>query len=1330
MMRKLYISIFLFFYLSVSASTDLKIISSTESYLLVEYTPVYSKIDTTVIDGNEFISVNILNGISRSARDIGLPNNQIRAFNVGVPSEFGNNIQVLNADYSIVKGKLIPVPFAENTEFSYHLEYKPDENYSSQRESELVTFGNYGQIRDLPVQTIKVFPIQFDAAANEIKLYKRIRFRINFSSTKGATTQITDKRMEGSVINFSTAKKWGVKSDKADRLNKISSVSSLNTGTWYKFTTPTEGMYKIDYNSLSAYGIDPSSVDPRTIRLYSNGGEQLSEYIALPRAEELNEIAIQVVGESDGKFDANDYIVFYGRSPDFWKFDNSSNKIIRNKHFYSQENYYFITAGGANGKRIAEKPSLNQTGAYQQSATTANVFKEDDRFNITKSGRIYVGDSFSSSSNTQTYLSTLTNVIPGSKIDYKISFVNYSDAPSIPLVSLQVSESGNQILSRNLFRISNYQDGWQNVFTTSYAGNLNGSMSTLKFVFNASSPVVSGYLDFFEIQYQSYLRASGDVLTFFSKDTTAIIEYNLSDFSNSAINLYDVTDFSNVKIVSGATISGGQLKFQASETEDNVSKYIAGTSSQLKSPINPVKIDNSNLRGDLAGTDFIIISNKLFKSQAERLRDYRSSASPNKISTKIIYIDEIFNEFSNGVQDPTAIRNFLKFAFENWQPRPFYVLFFGDGSYDYYNKEGFDNNFIPTYQTVESFNYVSAFPSDDYFVKVTGDMDTTFIDFGHGRININTAEQGEVIIDKIIEYETEQPKGLWRNKITLVADDGWTTEGDDGALHTRDSETLARSIIPSYFDQNKIYLAAYPIVNTGLGRRKPDVNVAIIDAVNNGTLILNFVGHGNRRTWAHERVFEREVTIPQFKNTEYFFMTAATCNFGEYDNPGVPSATEEMLLIEDRGMIGGFSASRPVYANQNAALNESFFSALLGERDSLNQPVRIGWAHWKSKHSTLGGSDNSEKFHIFCDPTLKLNMPQLQTKIDSINGQNLDLNVQLSALGNVKIDGKVIHSDSTVNLGFNGEAIISVFDSERNVSLKELSATASMVLQGGVIFRGRVSVTNGKFSAGFVVPKDISYDNKNGKVVAYVLNEDIDGVGFTNNILVGGTDSTVANDGSGPEIDIYYDSFEYENSYMVNPDFTLLVKLNDETGLNTTGTGVGHKLEGIINDNELSTLDLTNSFIGDLDSGGKSGSVEYKFTSLDIGDYNLKIKAWDVFNNSSIEESYFTVVNSDDIVLRDVVNYPNPFNSTTTFTFQHNLNSAINIKIKVYTVAGRLIKEIENDNILEKFVKVPWDGLDEDGSMIANGTYFYKLIVKAADGSFSENVLGKMAVIR
>jgi hypothetical protein len=287
-----------------------------------------------------------------------------------------------------------------------------------------------------------------------------------------------------------------------------------------------------------------------------------------------------------------------------------------------------------------------------------------------------------------------------------------------------------------------------------------------------------------------------------------------------------------------------------------------------------------------------------------------------------------------------------------------------------------------------------------------------------------------------------------------------------------------------------------------------------------------------------------------------------------------------------------------------------------------------------------------------------------------------------------------------------------------------------MVVQGGVIFRGRVSITGGKFNTSFTVPKDISYENKAGKVVAYIFNQNTDGVGFTRNIVVGGTDSTAVDDGNGPEIEIYYDDLSFESSYLVSPDFELLVHLEDETGLNTTGTGVGHKLEGILNEEVENPIDFTNFFIGDLDSGGKSGMIKYRFNSLDQGDYSIQIKAWDVFNNFASEESYFSVVNDDRIHIRDVVNYPNPFSSNTTFTFQHNLTMPINVKIKVYTIAGRLIKEIENNALLDKFVRIDWDGRDEDASLLANGTYLYKLVVESVDGSFKENILGKLAVIR
>jgi len=595
---------------------------------------------------------------------------------------------------------------------------------------------------------------------------------------------------------------------------------------------------------------------------------------------------------------------------------------------------------------------------------------------------------------------------------------------------------------------------------------------------------------------------------------------------------------------------------------------------------------------------------------------------------------------------------------------------------------------------------------------------------GIGRLCVTTKEEAEIVVNKIIEYETVLNKGLWRNRITLLADDGLTTEGNDRERHTSQSESLSKFSIPKSFERNKIYLSNFQTINTGLGRRKPDVNGTVIEAINNGTLIFNYVGHGNPDVWAHEIVFDRNISIPQLRNRDLFFLTAATCDFGKYDDPNVQSATEEMILLESAGMIGGLSAVRPVFSSGNHALNQVFYSYMLGDTDSLGFPIPIGKAYHKLKQQRTG--DNDEKFHLFADPLLRLNIPKLPIEITSINDSDITDTVNVKALSEVLIRGKVLNNKS-LDSDIDGEVIMTVFDSDRTIHLDDINY--DMTDQGGIIFRGRVTVENGKFAISFTVPKDISYENKNGKVIAYFLNDDIDGVGFTDKITVGGTDSSKTNDGKGPEIEILYDD-ESESSFLVNPNFKLRVKLRDETGLNTTGLGIGHKLEAILNDDEQNSIELTNYFVGDLNSGGKSGEVNYNFSSLEPGEYKIKINAWDVYNNFSSQEDYFTVVNEDELVIREVYNYPNPFSSNTFFTFQHNLSNALNIKVKVYTIAGRVIKEIESFNIEDKFVKIEWNGRDDDNDKISNGTYFYKLIVETVDGKYKENILGKMAVIR
>ena len=263
------------------------------------------------------------------------------------------------------------------------------------------------------------------------------------------------------------------------------------------------------------------------------------------------------------------------------------------------------------------------------------------------------------------------------------------------------------------------------------------------------------------------------------------------------------------------------------------------------------------------------------------------------------------------------------------------------------------------------------------------------------------------------------------------------------------------------------------------------------------------------------------------------------------------------------------------------------------------------------------------------------------------------------------------------------------------------------------------------------MPKDISYQNDTGKVVLYFSdNNNInDGLGYTKNIIVGGTDTTAVNNGIGPDIKIYFDDTTTTNPRLVSPTSTLIVKLNDPNGLNTTGTGIGHKLEGILNGNVNNPIDFTNDFTSDLNSNGKSGTINYKLNDLDPGNYSLNVIAWDVFNNSTTATSNFEVTNSNGLVIDDIYNYPDPFASNTTFTFQQNLGTAINVKIKIYTVAGRLIREIEGNGITSKFVKVDWDGRDQNGDLIANGTYLYKVIVHSVDGQYSQSALGKLAKI-
>jgi hypothetical protein len=1291
--------------LFLNAQTDIKVLYSNSNSITFEYTPEYFISDVN-INGSNFKNIELKNGLTDSNLPQNSPIIYKRFVNVAVPSEFGNTIQVQQYSSEIIKGKILVNKESFNNSNSFI-------NYNN----ELVSFGKFGNIRGLLVQSFILSPIEYDSENEEIKLYKKIIFSINFAG-ENKVSFLADNNLQDIVLNYNQALQWN---KTTSQKFKTTGSSPLATGKWVKIEIKEEGIYKIDRNTLTNLGFDVNSLDPRKIKIYNNGGYLLNEDPDSPRSNNLIENAIYVFGEEDGKFDNSDYILFYGRGVDFWEYNKTYKKILRNRHYYSKSNYYFITAEGTIGKRMGTTGVAGQNGNYSQTVSKAYAFYEEDKINLLKSGRMSFGDEFNATNNSKTYLTSLVNRVEGTPVNYKFQVVNFSTNS----VSFKVTET-NTTIYNNILRGATgwYSDGeLHTISATSNNPNLSENRSQLNLNFAINNSTQKAYLDFIEIEYQRYLKSANDEILFFSKDTTTSINYRVSNFSNSDIFVFDVTDFSNIKKIN-VNISAGDVLFTKDEVNGNVSKYIALCSSKFKAVTKFENVANSDILNDNSGGEYLIISSNKFKSIAEKYLNYRKYSAPYPITSKLVYVEDIFTQLNSGILDPTAIRDYIKYAYDNWNIKPFYVLLLGDGDYDYHNFEGYSANFVPTYQTELSLNEVFSYPTDDYYGRIVGGKTDLAIDVSIGRLPIRSVAQGELILDKIVKYENNNDKNLWKNLITLVADDGLTSSGDDGSIHTSQSERLARDFIPQYFDLNKIYLSAYPTVITGLGRRKPAVTEAIVNAVNNGTLILNYIGHGNPDVWAHEYVFERTSTIPLFRNEQQFFLTAATCDFGKYDDPVTQSATEEMIFMQNAGMIGGFSACRPVVSGENAALNNLFYSYLFSLNNGLVNTV--GRAYWQTKQTRFQAND--EKFHLFCDPYLRLAQPSKQVKIDSINGNSSTLLVDLKALGKGNVVGTVIDSLGNIDENFNGEGILTVFDSEKSLYLSDIQF--NMTLQGGVIFRGRVSVQNGRFSSNFIVPKDISYENKNGKIVVYVYSNENDGVGFTKNVKINGTDTTVVNDNKGPEIEIFADDLNYENAKLVKPDFNLLVKLFDETGLNTTGTGLGHKLEGIINDNVNNSVDFSNYFLGDLDSGGKSGIIKYRFTNLNEGDFKIKIKAWDVFNNFNEQETFFYVVKGDDLVITDLVNYPNPFAESTTFTFQHNLNEPINIKIKVYTIAGRLIKEIEEKFINDRFVKVYWNGKDEDNNTLANGTYLYKAIIETTDGRLKKNILGKLAIIK
>jgi hypothetical protein len=1326
---------------ATAPTTDVRILNSTTSSVVLEYTPRFTHIDTMTVDGRTCVRFNIAEGrATTTPEDHGIPDLRQRAVPLAFPTSGAATLRILAADYEDRRGiDLLPVPQIQFRDGMPDATiYAADEDAYGRAgftPSTVATVTAPAAMRSLLIGNIMIAPVQYDPVSRIARVYSRLVVEVTFAAGQTQTVEEADVAlMSKGVANVVTLTSLP---RVARTLRKTALVSSvLASGDWYRLAVTDEGIYRLDAAALSAMGINTATLDPRTIRIYGNGGKELSEGPGDTHPDDLVENAIYVEGESDGQFGSPDYVLFYGRSPRGWTYSASRKTWNHYINHYTETNYYWLTVGGARGKRMTDQPSSTMSPSVVVEKYTDLVAIEEEKVNKLSSGKDWYGQSISGPSGSFTHVSALPGLVANDIINYRYTLVAHDEtSPSFTV------REGTTVLGRYYIAPSSeasYQYANAGTFEASASSSLSSNASQLSVSFSSGSTSSEGWIDWVEIMYPRMLWGVSNVLHFRSPDASGIAEYLLQQFTAKPM-IFNVTDPANVRLVSGVT---GSYSFRDTLQTGTVKEYWATSVGAWKSVAGVQKMANQDLRGYASGADFIILTSEEFRSVAERIKTFREQPANGGLRSIVVDVANVYNEFGGGQPDITAIRDYLKYVYTHWTPRPTFVLFLGGASYDYKSILGTKSSYVPTWQSLESRHEISSYATDDYFAKFGQSNVPSLV---LGRITARTVREANTVVDKIIRYRQEGADDGWKMRILYVADDSWTSDGgeeSDGTMHSDDAETLSgRGFTPEEFEKKKIYIAEYPTVYNALGRRKPGAARDIIDQVNQGMLIVNYSGHGNPKVWAHESIFDVTTSIPPMVNANRLALfVLATCNFSQFDDPRNYTGSELLLNKADGGAVGVISASRKVYAVSNAELNQGTYQQMFS-RDTYGRLVVDRPATGLFRFKVVGGNSvNDQKYFYMGDPTTQLDFPRSYAMIDSINGERVDSvagdvrtsPVVMKALGHVTLSGTIRDAANRIDTTFNGVAQLRVNDASRAQLIVNFypGRNWSYTSTGGAIYRGENSVAKGRFHATFIVPKDISYADTTGRgrLVAYFSGGGVDGAGFTGLVRIGGTDTTAANDGSGPMMHIYMNSRSFRPGDVVTEAPTLLVDLRDSNGVNTSTAGIGHRIEAWINSSTQSK-DLTEHYTSALDDF-RAGTVEYPLSGLPSGKNTLRVRAWDSQNNSSVAETYFDVASSAQLSISDVFNYPNPFASETQFTFRQNLGEAVDVEVKIYTLAGRLIQSLHAVAPGDPMVRVPWDGRDRDGDTIANGVYLYKLVVRTTDGRFTSEALGKLTVLR
>jgi hypothetical protein len=1137
--------------------------------------------------------------------------------------------------------------------------------------------------------------------------------------------QNTVKRLKSFSYTFSNET-----SARANQLQNITSSvtnSVLASGTWFKFYVVKSGVYIINKSFLEELGINTTFLNPKKIKIYGSGGKMAPLNNNIPYPIDLEENAIQVIGENDGVFNDSDYALFYGEGVDNWSEENQTNINL-----YSSKAYYYINIDGADGKRMSTLIEPTEAATVTLTKYDDYHFHEVDLTNIGRLGRTWFGEDFSNDDD-QSFIFNIPNISTTDPLDIRIHVGGKSFAETKFNVKLN-----NQNLGSGQIIVPAIDDGIEATHATLIATATATPLINVNLKYdNSGVPTSKGHLDFINIKSKSNLKGFGKQYRFqynLASSSTGVVAYQFST-ANNIKEIWEITDIYNVSKLQ----NNNQSNFSFKSNLGSERKFIVYDANDLYIPLKDAqsRIFNQNLKGtvfknsqgNFQDVDYLIITPFALGTQAEKLAKFHRTYS--QLSVKVVFLENIYQEFSSGKQDIAGIRNFVKYVYQNASTpskKVKYLNLFGDASFDFKDRIPNNTNIVPIYLAVDSYSAgESSFASDDFFTFMdNNEGNSGSPDIAVGRMLVSSATQAEQMINKIIQYHDLKSYGNWRNNYVAISDD---TDKDSDITLQENQNDLTDVIYAqkTFLNFRKILLDSYQQEASAGGNRYPKAREEIRNSFERGALVFNYLGHGGEDGLTAERIWDKFDGY-NFNNTyRYPLFITLTCDFSKFDNPYRPTAGEYTYWNPKGGAIGMITTVRTIGQSGAESFNNLLASKLFAY-GSDNYPS-IGEALRQAK-SLSSNSGASRVIFYLGDPALKLAIPRPQIVLTKVNDVPITEPIDdFKALSYIKLSGEVRDEIGTLLTDYNGELSVNIFDknyTRTTFNNDNFSPPISFNNIGETIFRGNASINNGKFEFGFIVPKDIKIPLNNGRISFYSKRNQIllDKNGFNLDIKVGGINNNAVADVTAPKVRLYMNDESFVNGGITNQSPFFLAFLEDEHGINTA-SGIGHDIVAILDGDETKPYILNDYYETELDDFTK-GKIRFPFRNLSVGLHTITLKAWDVYNNFISAEIQFVVVGDETMTLTNVLNYPNPFVNYTQFWFTHNRPyETLNVQVQIMTITGKVVKTINQSTLTEGFLsrEITWDGKDDFGDKIGKGVYIYKLTVKSSlTGEYSEKI--------